>query len=66
MFLVLKKSFVLRNSAWDLWNAAHEGMRMGVCSCEMPKIADRTDGVGPIGNIMRQEKMIEQALTVLF
>ena len=38
----------------------------GCLQLQMPEIADRTDGVGPIGNIMSQAEMIEQALTVFF
>ena len=45
---------VLRNSAWDLWNAAPRVCEWVFADLQMPEIADRTDGVGPIGNIMSQ------------
>ena len=55
MFLVLKKSLcVLRNSGLGLVERCTESMRMGVYRFADADIADRTDGVGPIGNIMSQ------------
>lgn len=45
---------VLRNSSWDLWNAAPKVCEWVFADLQMPEIADRTDGVGPIGNIMAQ------------
>lgn len=45
---------VLRNSSWDLWNAAPRVCEWVFADLQMPEIADRTDGVGPIGNIMSQ------------
>ena len=45
---------LLRNQADDLWHAAPKVCDWVFTICKLNDIADRTDGVGPIGNIMSQ------------